>query len=99
MAADIVIDMKKLFRFHRGLLADSLATTIEVSGLAELVEKVKEEWDFAPNYLSNICIDPTPHKDSRLPEEWCGVSYYVVADFEGYKGQCIGMSNFYEEKC
>ncbi len=91
--------MKKLFRFHRGTLADSLATTIEVSGLAELVEKVKASWDrHYPNYLSNIRIDPTPHKDCRLPEEWRGVSYYVVADFEGYEGQCVGMSNFYEEK-
>lgn len=90
--------MKKLFRFHRGLLADSLATTIEVSGLAELTEKVNAYWnDFAPDYLSNIRIDPTPHEDSRLPEEWGGVSYYVVADFDGYEGQCIGMSNFYEE--
>jgi len=78
------------------MLADSLSTTIEVSGLAELIEKVNAEWDFAPNYLSNIRIDSKPHKDSRLPEEWGRVSYYVVADFDDYKGQCIGMSNFYE---
>jgi len=89
--------MKKLFRFHRGSLTDSLATTIVVSGLAELTEKVNAEWDFAANCLSNIRIDPTPYKDSRLPEEWGGVSYYVVADFDDYEGQCFGMSNFYEE--
>lgn len=91
--------MTKLFRFHRGLLADSLSTTIEVSGLCDLVEKINAEYDsFAPSgYLQNIHIDPTPLKDNRLPKEWNGVSYYVVADFEGYKHQCIGMSNFYEE--
>lgn len=90
--------MKKLFRFHRGTLADSLATTIEVSGLAELIKKIKADYDkFVPVYLSNIRIDPEPHKDDRLPKEWNGVSYYVVADFDGYKGQCISMSNFYEE--
>jgi len=87
--------MKKLFRFHRGLLADSLATTIEVSGLAELQKKIEAQ--YPQGYISNIHIDPTPHKDSRLPEEWGGVSYYVVADFEGYEEQCFGMSNFYEE--
>lgn len=91
--------MKKLFRFHRGSLADSLATTIEVEGLLDLVEKINSEYDtFAPSgYLQNILIDPTPHKDNRLPKEWNGMSYYVVADFEGYEHQCIGMSNFYEE--
>lgn len=91
--------MKKLFRFHRGSLADSLATTIEVEGLHDLVEKINAEFDtFAPSgYLQNIHIDSTPRKDSRLPLDWNGMSYYVVADFEEYKGQCIGMSNFYEE--
>ncbi len=26
-----------------------------------------------------------------------GVSYYVVADFDRYTEQCIGMCNFYED--
>lgn len=90
--------MKKLFRFHRGSLADSLATAIEVNGVADLVEKVQADWDaVSPGYIRNIRIKNKQYKDNRLPKEWNGVSYYVVADFEGYKGQCIGMSNFYEE--
>lgn len=87
--------MKKLFRYHGRLLTDSLATTIEVAGLADLQKEI--EADFPQGYLSNIRIKNEPRKDPRLPEEWDGVSYYVVADFDGYKGQCIGMSNFYEE--
>lgn len=87
--------MKKLFRFHRGSLADSLATTIEVTGLAELRKRI--EADFPQGYLRNIRIKNRLIRDLRLPEEWGGTSYYVVADFDGYEGSCIGMSNFYEE--
>lgn len=90
--------MKKLFRHHRGLLSYSLATTIEVAGLADLQKQLQAHWDsFAPGYISNIRIKDKPCQDPRLPREWGGVSYYVVADFDGYTGQCIGMSNFYEE--
>lgn len=81
-----------------GLLSDSLATTIEVAGLADLQKRLQAHWDsFAPGYISNIRIKDNPYQDPRLPREWGGVSYYVVADFGGYTGQCIGMSNFYEE--
>lgn len=90
--------MKKLFRFHHGILSDSLKTTIEVSGLADLQKRVQAYWDsVAPNYIRNIRIENRPIHDSRLPSEWNCVSYYVVADFDGYVGQCIGMCNFYEE--
>lgn len=88
--------MKKLFRFHRGSLADSLATTIEVSGAYDLMAKIIAEYDkFAPpGYLKNIRTSDEPIKDDRLPEEWNGLSFYVLADIPGYEGQCIGMSNF-----
>lgn len=86
---------KKLFRFHRGLLADSLATTIEVMGLTHLIKEINAV--YPKGHLRNIRIKNEPINDFRLPEEWNGVSYYVVADFDGYEGQCIGMSNFYEE--
>ena len=90
--------MKKLFRFHRGLLAESLETTKEVSGLSELREIISDSVAWAGrDYYKNIRIAREAHEDSRLPIEWGGVSHYVIADFEGYEGQCIGMCNFYEE--
>lgn len=85
--------MKKLFRYHRGLLADSLATTIEVMGLYELKQILAKELP----YVHNVRIHRKWMPDDRLPEEWSGGCRYVVADFDGFIGQCIGMCNFYEE--
>ena len=31
-----------------------------------------------------------------IPYGWGDMSYYVLADFGGYTGQCIGMANFKE---
>lgn len=85
--------MKKLFRHHRGTLADSLATTIEVSCLADLKRILADKIPWA----HNVRIDPNVMADARLPKDWDGVCYYVVADFYGYKGQCIGMCNFFDK--
>lgn len=85
--------MKKLFRFHRGALAESLATTIEVMGLYELKLILAKELP----YVHDVRIWRTWMPDDELPEEWHGGNYYVVADFDGYTGQCIGMCNFYED--
>lgn len=85
--------MRRLFRFHRGGLAESLETTIEVKGLYELKQILAKELP----YVHNVRIRRTWIPDDRLPEEWNGGCHYVVADFDGYIGQCIGMCNFYEE--
>lgn len=85
--------MKKLFRFHRGSLDESLATTIEVHDFAELLDKVMETYG---DCISNVKINKEVIQDPRLPKDWNGCCFYVVADFNGYKEQCIGMSNFYE---
>lgn len=85
--------MKKLFRFHRGSLKDSLATITEVTGLDEIRHMVAKEMPFA----HNVQISWYSFPDSRLPPEWGGYSRSVLADFDGYSGQCIGMCNFYEE--
>lgn len=82
----------KLFRSHRGGLSESLETTIEVDGIADLVRHIAKEMPWAKNVkILNEAIE-----DTRLPSEWNNVSYYVVADFEGYTEQCIGMTNFFE---
>lgn len=83
----------KLFRYHRGLLSESLDTTIEVSGLYELRQILAKDMPFAHNVRISLAAD----KDDRLPTEWGGYSRYVLADFDGFHGQCIGMCNFYED--
>lgn len=90
--------MKKLFRFHKGTLSESLATTINVSGLTEIRERIADSiaWSDA-SFFKNIRIQNQAHSDPRLPAEWGGISYYILADFDGCTGQCVGMCNFYEE--
>lgn len=85
--------MIKLFRYHRGGLAESLDTTVEVMGLHDLRMMLAKEMPFAHNVRISLAAD----KDDRLPPEWGGYSRYVLADFDGYSGQCIGMCNFYED--
>lgn len=85
--------MKKLFRFHRGGLAESLDTTVEVKGLCDMARHIKANM----THVSNIHISHAKDKDDRLPPEWGGYSRYVLADMEGCEGQCVGMCNFYEE--
>lgn len=85
---------KKLFRLHKRLLEDSLETTIEVKSLSDIIEFLKEEMPWA----KNIKIKDYKLTDRRLPPEWGITTYYVVADFEGYTEQCIGMCNFYEDE-
>ena len=91
----------RVFRHHRGSLAESLATTIEVKDLADMQRKILEYWAshamfYNISYCSNIRIENKPVKDDRLPPEWNGVSYYVIADFADGGSGCIGMCNFYE---
>jgi hypothetical protein len=85
--------MSKLFRFHRGSLAESLETTIEVSGIHDLRRILAVEMP----YVHNVRISLASDKDDRLPAEWGGYSRYVLADFDGFSGQCIGMCNFYDD--
>jgi hypothetical protein len=86
--------MKRLMRVHRGQLSDSLATTREVRGLGELIKAVKAE--YVPLELKNIHIDKHQLFDDRLPEEWGAQEWYILADFDTYENQCVGMCNFYE---
>lgn len=85
--------METLFRFHRGSLAESLETTVFVTGLDAIKTYIKEKEPFYP-ILKNIRIKKEPYVDDRLPKEWGIVEYEVVADFIGQKGQCIGFTNF-----
>lgn len=86
--------METLFRFHRSSLAESLETTVFVTGLSAIKKYVNDTNPILYKSLSNIRIKKEPYVDDRLPKEWSSVEYKVVADFEGYKGQCIGYTNF-----
>lgn len=86
--------METLFRFHRGGLAESLETTVFVTGLSAIKKYVNDTNPILYKSLSNIRIKKEPYVDDRLPKEWGSIEYKVVADFKGYKGQCIGYTNF-----
>lgn len=85
--------METLFRFHRGGFAESLETTVFVTGLDAIKTYIKEKEPFYP-ILKNIRIEKEPYVDDRLPKEWGSIEYMVVADFCGQKRQCIGYTNF-----
>lgn len=86
--------METLFRFHRGLLADSLETTVFVTGLPAIRKYINDTDPIFYSSLNNIRIKKEPITDNRLPKEWGNTEYMVVADFDGYNGQCIGYTNF-----
>lgn len=80
----------KLFREHRGGLAESLATTIECP---KGVKSIVEHYAFDAR-LMDVFIDPKPIPDDRLPKEWKGVSFYVYGLYSDDRRVVIGMSNF-----
>lgn len=88
--------METLFRFHRGGLAESIETTVFVTGLPAIRKYINDTDPILYASLSNIRIRREPYVDDRLPKEWGSVEYKVVADFDGHKGQCIGYTNFKE---
>ena len=86
--------METLFRFHRGLLEDSLKTTVFVTGLQGIKAYISYIDSILYHSIKKIRIKKEPITDSRLPKEWGGIEYMVVADIDGCKGQCIGYTNF-----
>lgn len=83
--------MRKLYRHHRGGLAESLETMVEVCCFEDIERIVREEWG---EYCTNINTVYAGDDSDRIGEEW-KETYYVVADFKkAPKQQCIGMCNF-----
>lgn len=81
----------KLFREHRGGLAESLATTIECpNGIKDIKAHCRK---YA--HVADVLIDPLPIPDDRLPEEWGCVCYYVYTVYPDNSRAIIGMSNFH----
>lgn len=91
----------RLFRLHRGSLADSMNTCREVASLKDIAAYVRSDMNWLPECYVNFQIDPKGVDDSRrLGESWAD-THYVLVDCtfpaQEFKAQCIGMCNFYEE--
>lgn len=91
--------MRKLFRWHRGGLAESLATTVEVHDFSDIELMVTGENDqgFPAGYFSNARTSYAGDDSARCGEEW-KATYYVVADCQAHESAVLGMCNFSEEK-
>lgn len=85
--------MEKLYRHHRGALAESLATVIVVNDFSDIEKVIKETWG---NYCSNLKTVYAGDDSYRAGEQW-KATYYVVADFQDGGHGCIGMCNFPKE--
>ena len=82
--------MRKYFRYHRGTLSDSMDTMREIQSMDDVKKLVDA---LVPDYFSNIHIGDK-FTDPRCPQEWGEVSYFVLADFDGYTDQCVGYVNY-----
>ena len=90
--------MRKLFRWHRGGLEESLATTVEVASFSEVEAMITGENNqgFPAGYFFNVRASYCGDDSMRCGEEWKS-AYYIVADSRHHKECAIGMCNFPKE--
>ena len=91
--------MRKLFRWHRGSLEESLATTVEVQSFEEIEKLVTELSTFQgipAGYYKNVRTKFVADDSARCGEEW-KTTYYVIADCCQFKDGAVGMCNFSKE--
>ena len=90
--------MRKLFRWHRGGLEESMATVVEVNDFSDIEAIVRKDGaSFGKqDYYKNLNTKFAADDSRRLGEEW-KETYYVIADFSYWKEQCIGSCNFAKE--
>lgn len=86
----------KVFREHRGGLAESLETTIECpNGLSDI--EAHYDNSILQHYIKDMYIQENASPDDRLPYVWGGKSYNVIArSVEDGIEFVIGQCNFYE---
>lgn len=91
--------MKKLFRWHRGGLDESLATTVEVGSFADIERMITGENDqgFPAGYFSNVRAKYAGADSARCGKDWES-TYYVVADCQAHESTVLGMCNFSEKE-
>ena len=91
--------MRKLFRWHRGSLEDSLATVVEVQDFDDIERLVIEQSSsqgIPDGFFSNVKTKYVADDSSRCGEEWKS-TYYVIADCNQFKEGVVGMCNFPKE--
>lgn len=91
--------MRKLFRWHRGGLEESLATTIEVQSFDEIENLLinnSSDQGIPNGYFSNIRTRYIADDSARCGEEW-KTTYYVIADNVHHTDCAVGMCNFAKE--
>lgn len=91
--------MRKLFRWHRGGLEESLATTVEVGSFSDIERMItgENEQGFPVGYFSNVRTKYVGDDSARGGNEW-KETYYVIADCQAHECGVLGMCNFSEEK-
>ena len=95
--SDVADRQKKFFRHHRGGFEDSMRTMVEVGGLDD-IRRIVTETSIFKDFYKNIRISGEGVRDERcIPYGWGDTVYFVVADFDGHTGQCIGWTNFKDE--
>lgn len=89
--------MRKLFRWHRGGLDESLATTVEVGSFLDIDRMITgvNDQGFPAGYFSNVRAKYVGDDSERCGEEW-KATYYVVADCQAHESAVLGMCNFSE---
>lgn len=81
------------YRPHKGLLADSVALTIEVDGLAGLIRHLRKElapyegWSGLPFMNDAVHVEPYHGDDDRIG--WIDV-HIITIDGYGVVGFCEG---------
>ena len=90
--------MRKLFRWHRGGLEESLATTVEVQNFSDIERMITGENNqgFPAGYFSNVRAKYCGDDSNRCGREW-KETYYVLADSRAHEDGVLGMCNFCDE--
>jgi hypothetical protein len=82
-------------RFNRQEFNEKFSVTddIEVDGLLDIARKVKEVY---PN-AKRIRINPNPHSDYAMPDDWDAYYYNILIDTDTAEGENVGICNFYQD--
>jgi hypothetical protein len=82
-------------RFNREEFNEKFSVTddIEVDGLLDIARKVKEVY---PN-AKRIRINPSPHSDYAMPDDWDAYCYDILIDTDTTYGKTVGICNFYQD--
>lgn len=88
---------KRLFRFHKGGLDESMKTCVKVENLKDIEQRVKIYYNEMGANIQSVEIESRSVDDSeRLGDDWEN-TYHVIAHTKDAKF-VAGMCNFYDDK-